>query len=342
MVGVVERIMQRVVADGDCLIYMGSRDSWGYGYLYANGRSRGAHRLMLESVVGELRRDQFACHTCDRPACVNPAHLFVGSSADNMRDMAAKGRGGNQRKRSCPRVTPTPVTTSRSNVGTDAVAAPAPGRSRAGTSSASGFSALSGATGDRPRAPRRAVLRPRPLWRPRVRRRRRRRCRPVRAEAPGVVVVMCGGCQMGLSAQAIASGGRDHPWDPSDLLRCVRYCRAHSIDTDELRRRMAGLSVQWDRLLAEWDDLVALLDHEVATSTDGMAPRTYMAMQRVLAGGEPCAACDSTGRGAVCVKCKGTGRRSGGRCRAAACYRGAAPCPACRGAGHVRPKAVAS
>lgn len=138
---------------------------------------------------------------------------------------------------------------------------------------------------------------------------------------------------MGLSAQAIAGGGKDHPHDPSDLLRCVNYCRGR-LDTAALRDRMAGRSVHWDRLLPEWDNLVRLLRDEMDTRTDDRAPRTYAEMRRVLDGGVACGSCDSTGRGVECPKCKGTGRRCGGSCRAEGCYRGAAPCPDCRGYGY--------
>jgi hypothetical protein len=141
---------------------------------------------------------------------------------------------------------------------------------------------------------------------------------------------------MGLSAQAIAGGGRDHPWDPADLLRCVNYCERAGISTAALQSRMAGRSVQWDRLLPEWDHLVELLRHEMDTRDDRCAPRTYAEMKRVLDDGIACLVCDSTGRGKECIKCKGTGRRSGGRCRAENCYRGADLCPACDGRGYTK------
>lgn len=101
---------------------------------------------------------------------------------------------------------------------------------------------------------------------------------------------------------------------------------------------MAGRSIYWDRLLPEWDNLAALLRHEMDTRTDYTAPLTYAEMRRVLHDGTACTACNSTGRGTECAKCKGTGRRSGGRCRAPRCYGGADFCPTCRGEGYTTTK----
>ena len=142
------------------------------------------------------------------------------------------------------------------------------------------------------------------------------------------------GWVMGLSAQAIAGGGTDYPRDPSDLVRCVKYCEQQGLSTDDLSKRMAHRSQEWARLTKHWDSLVALLKHEVETAANGMAPRTYKEMKRVIADGDACSACDSTGRGLECAKCKGTGRRSGGRCRAHRCYDGADFCPTCHGRGY--------
>jgi hypothetical protein len=51
-----------------------------------------AHRFGYKRLVGPIPAGMFVCHHCDNPPCQRPTHWFVGTHADNMADMVAKGR----------------------------------------------------------------------------------------------------------------------------------------------------------------------------------------------------------------------------------------------------------
>jgi hypothetical protein len=75
-----------------CWIYTAAKDNDGYGRFCFDGQNRMAHRIVYQLIYGDIQSNQYICHTCDNPACVNPNHLFLGSPDDNMKDKVAKNR----------------------------------------------------------------------------------------------------------------------------------------------------------------------------------------------------------------------------------------------------------
>lgn len=76
-----------------CLLWTGAVMGIGHGKVWWDGRHWPAHRAAWICAHGEPPAKQHVCHKCDVPACINIDHLFLGSGADNSKDMARKGRG---------------------------------------------------------------------------------------------------------------------------------------------------------------------------------------------------------------------------------------------------------
>ncbi len=88
--------------DGECWLWGGQINRSGYGKFmsYAGGKSVtvSAHRFSFQISNGAIPKSEdhhgtVIAHRCDNRRCVNPAHLFACSQAENLRDCLDKGRG---------------------------------------------------------------------------------------------------------------------------------------------------------------------------------------------------------------------------------------------------------
>lgn len=76
-----------------------------YGMIRHEGRMMGAHRAMWQRTNGHIPAGMVVRHNCDNPACVNPAHLLLGTQSDNILDAVERGRhrAWNGEKTQCKR-----------------------------------------------------------------------------------------------------------------------------------------------------------------------------------------------------------------------------------------------
>jgi hypothetical protein len=85
---------RHAIQTDDCWRWKNTRT---YGRIYLGGGKRrplqvSPHRIAWMLTAGSIPDGLVVCHHCDMPSCIRPAHLFLGTQGENVRDAARKGR----------------------------------------------------------------------------------------------------------------------------------------------------------------------------------------------------------------------------------------------------------
>lgn len=83
---------KRIDKTETCWNWIGQQDGGGYGIVGWKGKHQRTHRVAWLLMRGEIPHGMLVLHHCDNPRCCNPEHLYLGTQADNMRDMVERKR----------------------------------------------------------------------------------------------------------------------------------------------------------------------------------------------------------------------------------------------------------
>ena len=101
-----EKFNAKIKRGDGCWLWQASVTADGYGRMGIGGPGNKrmlAHRVAWQLYVGKIPDGMLVLHKCDNPPCCNPKHLFLGTDADNARDMSRKGRHPGSKKTHCPK-----------------------------------------------------------------------------------------------------------------------------------------------------------------------------------------------------------------------------------------------
>lgn len=95
------RFQEKVEKTDGCWLWRPAKPNEYGKFMVRKGVMDGAHRVAWTLAHGPIPKGLMVLHRCDNPRCVRPDHLFLGTAADNSRDMVAKGRYYSPRKSRC-------------------------------------------------------------------------------------------------------------------------------------------------------------------------------------------------------------------------------------------------
>lgn len=92
--------LNKTIEVNSCLEWQGCYNTDGYPRIHWNGSANGKlHRVVWELHTNKSAKGLIVRHTCDNPRCINPEHLDIGTSLDNVNDRTQRDRSQGLKQR---------------------------------------------------------------------------------------------------------------------------------------------------------------------------------------------------------------------------------------------------
>lgn len=91
----IERFEKNISKTNSCWLWIGNKDKDGYGVIKFHQKGLKAHRVSAVIYKHEKIEGYCVLHICDKPGCVNPKHLYLGTQKENANDRKQRKREGN-------------------------------------------------------------------------------------------------------------------------------------------------------------------------------------------------------------------------------------------------------
>lgn len=89
-----QKDIQYIINENNCWICIShTYNNKGYPKLKRNQQYYGMNRYVYENEFGNISDSQVVMHICDNPNCINPSHLKLGTTQENVQDRQNKNRG---------------------------------------------------------------------------------------------------------------------------------------------------------------------------------------------------------------------------------------------------------
>ena len=86
-----ERFWSKVDKTGECWLWTGLKNEWGYGTTWRGGKNEKVHRISWILSGNTIPEGHVVRHKCRNRHCCNPEHLETGTQAENNADKIRDG-----------------------------------------------------------------------------------------------------------------------------------------------------------------------------------------------------------------------------------------------------------